>query len=591
MKIKISQWVCVLVFFSHISIVASEDRCTITVELADVAKKKPVTLRVAATKKVLGKLGELSTLSDNSLTVNTGHHSHCITQCTMDTLCRLTEDAECEIPATCTKNIALIELAETLDACSTLQDTIAKIHFSDPVYDSLLDIALAKDATWFPKNDSLLGTTSARTWFVRCIGNAPDKKKTKLRKKLYPLQYSSPEFTALRNKILQLLKVKKTKDGKNNRPEFCTLEEFNQWKNSFLHQAYCAAIPSIAISCAEFQSLGGSHGRLVDLSDCYVLNNDAILNCYRRNVDGTGNIYRIMGGANHLRQIHLPLLELLIHYKEIDYGLKEPFDHFWSRINFGNNTVDLDPVDIRALSLFQPDYNYPYEEQLVCEFQVASKKAINSLKQELAYLRAPDKFYINVGAPDASNSDCRLHWIWVDHWFLKGTLAILGLYALGKLSTAWAHAEVQAAQTSYDTELNAYNVCLQECLSTIPEHVQAIAGYLVNNTGFIRLSLPSGLKMPPFIGDPSCITLPQIETAVQAANTLNQIESPWYPFFGFWSFTAVIPTCLLFGAAHLIKSIALKFFKIRLNFIAITACYVTIFKSKPETNKGESAPS
>jgi hypothetical protein len=99
---------------------------------------------VAATKKVLDKFGALSTLSDNSLIVDTGHNAHCITQETMDTLCELAEDAEYKVPETCTKNIALMKLAEKLDACSTLQDTIAKIHFSDPVYDSLLDIALAK---------------------------------------------------------------------------------------------------------------------------------------------------------------------------------------------------------------------------------------------------------------------------------------------------------------------------------------------------------------------------------------------------------------------------------------------------------------
>jgi hypothetical protein len=287
----------------------------------------------------------------------------------------------------------------------------------------------------------------------------------------------------------------------------------------------------------------------------------------------------------------MPLLELLIHYREIDYKGKKYYNCYWSRIDFGNNTVDLDPVDIKSLSLFQVDPGHLYRNSLTCAFHVASKKVVSALKGELARLRKLDDFNIQFFAPDKSDADGddSNHRVWVNNWFLRGVLIAIGLYGLSKLNAAWAHAKVQVAQASYDTALNTYNVCLQECLSTIPEHVQAVAGYLATNDTPVHLSLPSGLKMPPFRGCPGCITLSAIEMATQAADTLNQVESPRYPFFGFWSFTAVIPTCL-FGAVHLIKSIALKFFKIRLDFPIITACKIAIIKSAPETNAGESAP-
>ncbi len=609
-------------------------------------QKEKVLLRVHPTENILKNVSTLKNIVDNcnseynAIPVNIDCLSTQANQSLIANFFHIAEYGDTyHVDVTCKENTALLELAEKFESSEVMRNTIAKIPFKESVYNTLYTIALDSNAC--DSTQINLESGSAQQWFLRCIPHTSDEQKIELRRKLYPLQYQSAAFIALRNKIVDLLKKRKT-DKKFELPEFNTLEELKNWQMSFLHQAYRAAKPSNALLSIEFQDIKKEcnfnvieeknfstkicvciqcndsktfdttkqfmfacypcmkkklNDKIIDLCDCYTLDN-TVLQTFVKVHGGC-----LLGGPllptwlNHLPQIHLPLLELLIHYRGMRYYQGDGGWHSSvSRVNFGINTVDLHPVDIKALSMFQVKPRGDYRDTLICTIKINSEKNVTAVKSELRKLRKLGNFFIKFIAPDANSIDAYnpnndgYRWrensyssIWVNNWFLRGIVGTVALYGIAQLIGACAHMYAEKNQRLYDLELDQYKAQLNQCTVTIPTRIQAVAGYLARTKDTITLDLPSEFNAPPFSEDPSTIMLPDIREAKHFADTLNQISHPTHGG-GFWYWASWITGGLL-GVSLIGKLIANQL--LSLDFPIITACRIAVVKPYEEPRQDQ----
>lgn len=592
---------------------------------------KNVLLRVHPTENILKNVTTLKNIVDNfigernTIPVTINCLSTQVNRSLIANFLHITEYGDTyQVDETCKENTALLELAEKFESSDALRNAIAKISFQDCMYHSLY--TMATDTT--DNHNHPIKPALAQQWFLRCIPHASDAIKTELRKKLYPLQYQSLEFIGLKGHVINVLKKQKP-DEKFDLPEFETLEAFKNWQTLFLHQAYCAAKPSNTLLSVEFQEITQQctykvyqeypyfsekeascvqckknvtlnsafpvgfacyscmkkmvNNKLVDLCDCYKLDN-TVLSAFIKVLRGP----LLPTWLKHPPQIHLPLLELLIHYRNISYYQGDSGWHpSVSRVNFGINPVDLHPVDIKALSMFHVDPCGDYRDRLICTFKVNSKKNVAAVKSELRKLRKLGNFFIkfiadDADAPDAYNpNNDGYHWrenkyhsIWVNNWFLRGIVGAVALYGIAKLIGSCAHTYAEKNERIYDLELGQYKAQINQHTATVPERIQSIAGYLASTKDSISLELPSEFNAPPFNEDPSTITLPNIKEVKHFADTLNHISHPIHGG-GFWYWTSWI-TWRLLCASLIGKLIADQF--VSLNFPIITACRIAVVR-------------
>lgn len=354
--------------------------------------------------------------------------------------------------------LGLMCLADNLQACEELKSKIAQIRYKDHIYDDLYEWALTTKEGKKSKKYIPLERAEAREWLSRCIPYASDEKKTEIREKLYPLQYSSPSFLVLKSKIGSILKAMRW----HEREVLNSLPEFKGWQASFEHKVYCAARPSYAISCTEFYAMKKNNRyevkadqntdeidratgnkkislicstckqqknisafkldginilacnvcmkeyckeKVVDLSDCYNLDRVSLhtivgleyfYDCSYNKCD-TKKV-AAQEYLEHLPQIHFPMLGLLLHYKGINYYSGDGGYYFsCTKLTFGTGLVGLHPIDISGLELFK----HNNRDSLTCIFNINTTNDVISLKPALAKLRKNNGFFIEFRSSDA----------------------------------------------------------------------------------------------------------------------------------------------------------------------------------------------
>ncbi len=578
--------------FACITLIASEQR-DISIE---VCEKKLFTLQcsVQALQQFTVIKNQMDDCSDDTISIKLDYDMQSVTPYTVRALLLQAKDLEKEQfnPISFVDTTGLMQLAEKLEACDALKDKIAQIPYVDSIYDTLYHAAFSTQNT----KKSEFEPEAARQWLLRCIPQASDEKKIALRKILYPLQYTSAAFTALKNKVSEILQIIRS----HEKIAFHELQEFKTWQNSFEHKAYCATKPSNVLSCTEFYRIkqknklqagpdekadeegryscdrysgksillvcgtcaaettvssfrDGKHiiacnecmkknlaGKKVDLSDCYNLDMVSLHRIIGRAYYSHGDFghwdiktSEAHEHLEHLPQIHLPLLELLIHYEGIHYYEGDGgFHPTCTKLNFGTSTVELNPVDMSGLRLFSGD-------SVACIFNVKTKKIAYALKPELAKLRrSSSRFFIELHAPDADIEyekwdRCYPPIYRNDRWLITGIPRIIDttIFILGVM-VIW-----NFISKAYNQQWNIYLKQLNACADTIPHDVKAMAGYLSANqqTIFgkdIEATLPKELAIPSFSGNANDIRLPDATTALAAINQLKAIQSTHQPTYG-----------------------------------------------------------
>jgi hypothetical protein len=596
-------------------------------------------------------IGDLQEDTENSLEIVLDHHTNQANEDIAKMLLLQAKDLAQNIlyPVSCNNTIGFIQLAERYDGCDELKNKIAQTAISgDHAYDALYHAALSTDS-----NIGLI-PAAARKWFLRCIDNASDEKKLEIRKKLYPLQYSSATFIALRNKVTTILNEKKY----YNIP-FDDIPEFKVWQDSLEHQAYCTAKPSYAISCVEFYKIKQKNklevgpnqylndlgyppplndgvllicsacgarktvswfkdspniiacnactekelnGKLVDLSDCNSLDMvslNRIVNraYYLDNKDDycSKEISEAHEYLKHLPQIHLPLLELLVHYKNISYCRKHFAYPTNSNIIFGTGILDLHPVDAQGLTLFK---GIEYGSQ-TCTFNINSTHNALPFKSELTKLRKTGYFFILLTAPDAIIEFRKWNGLF-NAIFRDDKLFITDIPKTADKLIKYIGALVilYLVAKSYNRQWDNYLIRLNECVTAIPSSVIAMAGYLSNNQRAlwgknIDASLPQEVVIPPFAGGAHTIGLEGITTAMAAINKLQGVQSSYQPTYSWSCLEGFSFGCIGLIGKTFLDWICTKFAKpgmVRstlqiLGFIepecSNIACYMEIIKPEP----------
>ncbi len=504
-----------------------------------------------------------------------------------------------------------------------------------------------------------LERATARKWLTRCIPYASDEKKIELREKLYPLQYSTPSFRALKSKIGSMLK----EIPYHERKSFNNIPEFEWWKDSFEHKTYCAARPSNALSCVEFNTLKSENqialapnqqpdvygvyrptyegnvykravfficrccgekkelsyfkpnegdilacntcikknlsGKVIDLSDCYNFDLVSLHRIigrayYHRSIYNTCDKGTVEAQEyiEHLPQIHLPMLGLLVHYNGINYyeGYGGSYPSC-ATLTFGTGLVDLNPIDISGFELFKNTS----KDKLICIFNIRTKNDVISLKPALAKLREGKvciRFYatnadLEYGKWDESYPPiCR-----DDRWRITGIPFVVNatIFYLGALAILYVIFK------GYNQQRNNYLTQLNKCADAIPQDVKAVARYIAANQSKLLgknmgLDLPEGLALPPFSGNADTIRLYDTTIAINAINKLQAVQNIHQPTFlwlgiksvGLGFLILIGKQCLNWICVNFAKSGTLKSALQLLGFIksdcSEVACYMQIVK-------------